>query len=221
MKLSNYMLSLVAVVVTSAAVFATTHIISTNPTTVISIPKEERDGTFAGDNITLKLPENLSDRQAKLLSMAYQIAKEDGHRYPQILQGIILQETHAGELRHYKVAGQEFGLKTNERYYGVGQIKLSVAKDVLKRYPQLKDKFNFNTEMDEEIIAKLIEDDRFNLTVASKYLLILRDHGYDTIKQLALAYNQGPAGAKRFDSDTHHYSNGVMKYIQKLNVVSK
>lgn len=216
MKLSNFMLSLVAVVVASAAVFATAHTISTNPTTVISMPKEDGADTVAGGGFAMKLPSNLSQRQAELLSMAYQIAKEDGHRYPQVLQGIILQETHAGELRKYKVAGQEFGLKTNERYYGVGQIKLSAAKDVLKRYPKLKEEFEFHTTMDEEIIAKLIEDDRFNLSVASKYLLILRAYGYDTIKQLALAYNQGPGGARNHDSNTHHYSTGVMKYIQKL-----
>lgn len=216
MKLSNFMLSLVAVVVASAAVFATAHTISTNPTTVISMPKEDGADTVAGGGFAMKLPSNLSQRQTELLSMAYQIAKEDGHRYPQVLQGIILQETHAGELRKYKVAGQEFGLKTNERYYGVGQIKLSAAKDVLKRYPKLKEEFDFHTAMDEEIIAKLIEDDRFNLSVASKYLLILRAYGYDTIKQLALAYNQGPGGARNHDSNTHHYSTGVMKYIQKL-----
>lgn len=216
MKLSNFMLSLVAVIVASAAVFATAHTISTNPTTVISMPKEDGADTVAGGGFTMKLPSNLSQRQSELLSMAYQIAKEDGHRYPQVLQGIILQETHAGELRKYKVAGQEFGLKTNERYYGVGQIKLSAAKDVLKRYPKLKEEFEFHTTMDEEIIAKLIEDDRFNLSVASKYLLILRAYGYDTIKQLALAYNQGPGGARNHDSNTHHYSTGVMKYIQKL-----
>jgi hypothetical protein len=88
---------------------------------------------------------------------------------------------------------------------------------VLNRYPELRKEFNFHTKEDEEIVAKLIEDDRFNLSVASKYLLVLKSFGYDTIKQLALAYNQGPGGAKNHNSDTHHYSKGVINYIQKIN----
>jgi hypothetical protein len=35
---------------------------------------------------------------------------------------------------------------------------------------------------------------------------------------MALAYNQGPGGAKGQDADTHHYSKGVMAYIQKLKL---
>lgn len=216
MKLSNFMLSLVAATALTGAFVASSNIISTSPTVVISLPQEYGADSVNGGGFSMKLPSSLSPRQTELLSLAYTIAKNDGHKYPQLLQGIILQETHAGELRKYKVAGQEFGLKANERYYGVGQIKLAAAQDVLKRYPNLKQEFKFQTTADEEIIAKLIENDRFNLAVASKYLLIMKSYGYDTVKQLALAYNQGPGGARNFDSNTHHYSTGVMKYIQKI-----
>jgi hypothetical protein len=58
----------------------------------------------------------------------------------------------------------------------------------------------------------------FNLSVASKYLLILNTLGYTTIKQLSLAYNQGPGGAKNHDANTHYYPRGVMAYVQKLSV---
>ena len=153
--------------------------------------------------------------------MAYSIAKIDGHRYPQLLQGIILQETLAGEYHSYKVAGQELGLRTNERYYGVAQIKLAAARDVLNSFPWLTKEFGFHTTTDEEVIAKLIENDKFNLSVASKYLLILKRYGYDTIQELALAYNQGPGGAKAHDAQTFHYSVKVMKYIQELRPKAK
>jgi len=44
----------------------------------------------------------------------------------------------------------------------------------------------------------------------------LKSSGYDTIKQLALAYNQGAGGARHLDPDTTHYSKGVMAHIQEL-----
>jgi len=213
MKLSNFLLSIVACLTLGVAAGTTSLVFNAEPTSVISIPSEE--GT-SGGGFSMNLPKSLTRKQANLLGMAYDIAKHDGHKYPQLLQGIILQESHAGDLTSYKVAGQEFGLRTNERYYGVAQIKLAAARDVLNRYPQLKEDFDFHTNTDEEVIAKLIENDRFNLSVASKYLLVLKSSGYDTIKQLALAYNQGAGGARHLDPDTNHYSKGVMAHIQEL-----
>jgi hypothetical protein len=187
--------------------------ITTTPTTVINVPASN---TAKGGGVAFSIPKNLTARQTELLAMAFDVAKHDGHRHPQLLQGIILQETLAGEYHSYKVAGQELGLRANERYYGVAQIKLAAARDVLTAFPRLVKEFNFHTTTDEEVIAKLIENDKFNLSVASKYLLILTRYGYDTIKELALAYNQGPGGAKAHDPNTFHYSVKVMKYIQEL-----
>ncbi len=187
-------------------------VLAKKPNSIIVAQNEDRSA-----KLSVRLPTDISPDQARILSMAYSIAKKDGHANPQLLQGIVMQETLAGAYKTYKVAGQEFGLRTNERYYGISQIKLVAAKDVLNRYPELRKEFNFHTKEDEEIVAKLIEDDRFNLSVASKYLLVLKSFGYDTIKQLALAYNQGPGGAKNHNSDTHHYSKGVINYIQKIN----
>lgn len=213
MKLSNFLLSIITSATLGIAISCTLLVMPTEPTAVISIPAE--DG-MVGNGFSMNFPKNLNDKQVRLLGMAYDIARHDGHKYPQLLQGIILQESRAGDIASYKVAGQEFGLKPNERYYGVAQIKLAAARDVLSRYPSLKDEFDFHTNTDEEVIAKLIENDRFNLSVASKYLLVLKTYGYDTIKQLALAYNQGAGGAKDKDANTHHYSTGVMANIQRL-----
>lgn len=214
MKMSNFLLSVVACLALGLAVGSSSMVMSRAGTSVISVPAEI-GGT--GGGLAIKLPSNLTSQQAMLLALAYDIAKKDGHRYPQLLQGILLQETRAGEMDSYKVAGQEFGLKTNERYYGIMQIKLSAAKDVLTRYPALRNDFGFHTRTDEEIIAKLIENQEFNLSVASKYLLVLKTSGYDTVKQLALAYNQGAGGARAKNPETNHYSLGVMANIQKLS----
>jgi hypothetical protein len=213
MKWSNSALAVVAAFFVALAAFAAKPTIITKPTAVISVTTES--GTIGG-GFSMNLPKNLTARQAEVLSLAYSIAKKDGHKQPQLLQGIVMQESHAGQLGQYKVAGQEFGLRINERYYGVAQIKLGATRDVLSRYPHLLKQFNFQTNTDEEVIAKLIENDAFNLTIASKYLLILQRYGFDTIRELALAYNQGPGGAKSKDSETFHYSNGVMKHIQTL-----
>lgn len=214
MKFSNFALSIVASLVLGISVSAAFYVTPKQPTAVVSVPIA--DG-IRGGGMSVVLPQHLTQRQVELLTMAYHIAKQDGHPYPQLLQGIILQESHAGEHPNYRVAGQEFGLAANKRYYGVAQIKLAAARDVLKHYPQMNQQFDLgNNAADEEVIAKLIENDAFNLAVASKYLLILKTYGYDTIKQLALAYNQGPGGARNHDSETHHYSKGVMRYIQTL-----
>jgi hypothetical protein len=191
--------------------------------TICSIPQQATSATAhyipnesqIGGGLVIELPPDPSARQQHLLQVAYQTAKRDGHSYPQILQGIIMQESKAGTMKKYKVAGNEFGLKPNKRYYGVAQLKLAAAHDVLKKFPSLWADFNFQTKTDEEVIAKLIENDEFNIAVASKYLLILRSYGFTTPHALAIAYNRGPGGAKNAGPVTN-YSRGVMEYIAKL-----
>jgi LysM repeat protein len=174
---------------------------------VLSIPNE---------GYSVPLPEAPTRRQSALLSQAYQIAQQDGLRIPQLLQGILIQESKAGGMESYKVAGQEQGLPTNLRYYGVCQVKLAAAHDVLRQHPEMWTKFGFHTHTDEEVIAKLIDDDTFNLSVASKYLLILNQYGYHTAAALAVAYNRGPGGARGVDVHTDSYAGGVVQHIREV-----
>lgn len=176
-----------------------------------------KDGNFDGGGKNTMLPDNLSDKQHKILNAAYRIAKDDGHKDPTLIQGIILKETLAGGLKSYAVAGHELGLKANERYYGVGQIKVAAAKDVLKEFPELKREFDFHTNTDEEIIAKLIENIEFNLSVVSKYVLILKQrYGYKSDAAVAGAYNQGPQGAKSNIEAAQKYASGVTSHMKSL-----
>ena len=162
-------------------------------------------------------PQDLTTKQQKLINLAYNKAKEAGLKDPEILQMIVLQETKAGALKSYKVAGQEFGLKTNERYYGVTQIKSAAARDVMKAFPELWKKYEFHTQLEEELIANLILNDEFNLDIASKYLKILNtQYGYSG-ERLILAYNQGPGGAKNVDDvHGHFYVKGAKRFEQPL-----
>ena len=181
-------------------------------TSVIS-PKMEKQ--MGGNELTFSLPSSLTEKQHHLLDFAYSIAKKVGLKSPEIAQGIIFQESKAGGMDSYKVAGQEFGLKTNERYYGVGQIKLPATKAVLQKFPYLWDKYDFHTRTDEEIIANLIMNDLFNVEVATLYLKILSsDFGYEG-DRLTAAYNKGPGGVRSVsDPSSLNYVVQVHNHIK-------
>lgn len=212
MKMSIVTLLLVASGLCYIATHATDAMLIKNPTSIITVPI---DSTIKGGGFNIELPANLTEKQQRVLSIAYAVAEKDGHQYPQLLQGIILQESKAGGMKSYKVAGQEFGLKPNLRYYGVAQLKLVAARDVLAKWPELWDDFNFQSKTDEEVIAKLIENEEFNIAIASKYLLILQKQGFKNPNALATAYNRGATGARRVD-DVNTYSDGVNKHIAAI-----
>ena len=165
------------------------------------------------DQFVVPMPAHPTNHQTMLLAIAYQTAKADGLAHPQLLQGIILQESHAGELPAYKVGDVQ--LPPNRRSYGVSQIKLETARGVLKRYPDMWVQFSFQTHTDEEIIAKLIDNDEFNIAVASKYALILQTMGYKG-SGIAVAYNKGPGGAQGVDVHTDAYATGVAHHMSTL-----
>ena len=182
----------------------------TQPKIGTSVISPKFDKTIGGDPLTFAVPENLSEKQHRILNAAYSIAKSIGLKKPELAQGILIQESKAGGLDSYKVAGQEFGLKTNERYYGIGQVKLSACKAVLNRFPQLWDKYDFHTRTDEEVIANLIMNDMFNVEVSTRYLKILSDdYGYEGDKLVA-AYNKGPGGVKSVENPSN------LNYVQKV-----
>lgn len=213
MKSTISILSLVTSVFMSIAIFYGT----SNGAIGTSVIAPKADKLVGGSDIAILLPEKLTSDQMRVLNFAYKTSKEDGHKHPELLQAILLQETKAGGVNSYKVAGQEFGLKTNERYYGLAQIKLTAARDVLKTYPELKNKYEFHTDTDEEIIAQLIMNDDFNIEVASKYLLIISKYSKDSNFIIA-AYNKGVGGARSMGEDISNleYVRKVKMYMSKL-----
>jgi LysM domain len=184
-----------------------------------SVPETRTVLTIPGTNINyggghalyVPLPASMTPKQIGLLNVAYTIAHNDGVDPPQLLQGIIMQESHAGDLASYKVAGPP-----GHRYYGVGQIKLSAAKDVLHQYPIMWNAYGFQTRTDDEVMARLIEDDTFNIAIASKYLVILRHSGYHSPNALAVAYNRGPGGAHGVLVATNPYALGVAAHMRAV-----
>lgn len=190
--------------ITATAIFGAAELFNLMPTsTGTAVISEKSSLGRAGGRVATLLPASMSTEQGKLMAKAYEIAKADGHKHPELLQAILLQETLAGGLKSYRVANPG-----PEAYFGPMQIKLAAAKDVLSKWPQLFTKYSLHTKTDDEIKANLILNDGFNLAVASKYLLILeKQYGYEG-RELVNAYNRGPGGVKSVGPD-FHYARGA------------
>lgn len=167
---------------------------------------EKPEKIMGGQNAVL-LPETLSEKQSHLLNTAYTIAQSNGFKSPEIVQSILLQETKAGGMHDFRVANAE-----GEPYFGVMQIKLRPAKEVLSRNPDLYKKYAIQGRTDDEVKANLILNDSFNIEVATRYLRFLKDqYGYsgDMLKN---AYNRGPEGVKSVGVD-YHYAQEANKKL--------
>jgi hypothetical protein len=177
-------------------------------TTVIG---EKPVGPRMGNQAAVVVPRGLTKEQHQVLTKAYLQAKADGHRHPELVQGVILQESKAGGMDSYRVAGNR-----GDEYYGLGQIKVGAARDVLARWPELWQKYKFQTRTDDELKANLILNPAFNIEITSKYLLLLtRQYGFQG-RELLNAYNRGPGGVKAVD-DSYHYAIGVEQHVRRIN----
>jgi len=203
--MKKVIVALLAVV--ASTVFGATQLFSFIPTAVGTAVIAEKTSSSGGQAAIL-LPANLSSRQGRLLAEAYEIAKADGHRHPELVQAILLQETMAGGMKAYRVANAG-----PNAYFGVMQIKLGAAKDVLGVWPDLYKKFGLHTRADDEIKANLILNDQFNMTVGSKYLLVLQKrYGYSG-HALMVAYNKGPGGAQGIDAADNEYAQSALNKL--------
>lgn len=196
-------------VITATAVYGAAQLFSLVPKSVgTAVIAEKIEGGTSGGQAAILLPANLSSKQGRLLAEAYEIAKADGHKSPELVQAILLQETMAGGMKAYRVANAG-----PEAYFGVMQIKLGAAKDVLGAWPDLYKKFGFQTRADDEIKANLILNDKFNMAVASKYLLVLQNrYGYSG-RALMVAYNKGPGGAQGVNAAESEYALGALSKL--------
>ena len=206
MKLINTFYLTLALLVGAASWKLLEPILAQNGTAVIS--SMSSDNQNGSKPISIKLPDNLTKKQFEMLNFAYDVAKSDGYKEPKYLQGIIMQESRAG-MGNFRVAGLTNAV--GNRYFGIMQLKLAAAWDVMKLYPELW--VGFDTKTDEELQARLIIDDKFNIRVGSKYLL-LRGINKDPTFAIS-AYNQGDQGAKVVD-ETFHYTVKVKKFAQQF-----
>lgn len=149
-----------------------------------------------------------SPEQLDLLGMAYKIGYQDGgETHAKLVQAVLLQETIAGQLGRLGHMSAPLG----KRSYGVMQVKVVAARDVLKHRPALG---TFRT--DDQLITRLIADDEFNIRVASAYLKMLRRRtGSD--HQALVAYNIGMHAARRVvHAAKFRYVRKVERYLASV-----
>jgi len=147
----------------------------------------------------------LTPEQIDLLGMAYSIGYQDGgEAHARLVQAVLLQETLAGLLGRLGHLSAPLG----KRSYGVMQVKVIAAHDVLRRHPELG---RFHT--DDQLITRLMTDDDFNIRVASAYLKFLRKHKRSD-QQALVAYNIGMNAARRvMDAADFKYVQKVERYL--------
>lgn len=133
----------------------------------------------------------LTDEQAHLLNLAHKVGMEDGGaEHAELLQAILMQETIAGHLGRIGHMTAPVG----KRSYGVMQVKVTAARDVLRDHKSFG-----RFRSDEELIAKLLTDDEFNIQVASKFFLLLNKHA-KTVDRSLVAYNIGLRASRKVAS---------------------
>lgn len=150
----------------------------------------------------------LTPEQIDLLGLAYSIGYQDGGKaHARLVQAVLLQETIAGLLGRLGHLSAPLG----KRSYGVMQVKVVAAHDVLRHHPELG---TFHT--DDQLITRLITDDEFNIRIASAYLKFLRRYkGSD--QQALVAYNIGMNAARRvMDAADFKYVRKVERYLAVL-----
>lgn len=130
----------------------------------------------------------LTDEQAVLMQTAYEIGLADGGpEHAELLQAVLLQETIAGQLGRIGHMTAPVG----KRSYGVMQVKVSAARDVLRQHKQFG-----RFRSDEELIVALISDDVFNMRIASRFLLHLKEKTVSEDAAL-VAYNIGLRASRK------------------------
>ena len=152
----------------------------------------------------------LTEEQVDLLKLAHDIGYQDGgEQHASLLQSTLLQESIAGQLGRVGHRAAPVG----KRSYGVMQIKVTAALDVLEEHPQLG-----VSRTDEDLIVRLMTDDEFNIRIASKFLLYLRDKTNSDAEAL-VAYNMGLRASKRFEAHEElRYVKSVNRYFETVVV---
>ncbi len=147
-------------------------------------------------------PPRLSDHQIHLLAYAWHVGEE--YDLSLTMAGILMQESLAGILS--PVGDRRFAL--GARAYGVMQIRLPAARDALRLCPQLG-----RYTVGEEIIARLITDDYWNIEVAGCYLAHLQSRSNGNWRKILAAYNRGFRGAQEIDLDSNAYATSVVEWV--------
>ncbi len=156
-----------------------------SPATFVTGASASTDGQLFWNSLTKSW---LTDEQLGLLQTAYAVGYEDGGiEHAEMLQGVLLQETIAGQLGRIG----HMTARVGKRSYGVMQVKVSAARDVLRKHKELG-----RFRSDEALIVALMTDDELNIQMASKFLLHLKQKTKSDEAAL-VAYNIGLRASRK------------------------
>lgn len=136
--------------------------------------------------------------------MAAEAGVSDGHKH-YVLPAIIYQESKAGVDKDHDV------------FIGIGQVSIIAAREVLIEHPNVGEVCgNIHRKSPiSEIRKHVYHNDKCGVTMASKYLAIIRDkYKILSVEHQIVAYQMGPIAAKRVFSSA--YSRSVLSHAQHL-----
>lgn len=152
------------------------------------------------------------------LTKAEQIASDVGTVPPEIVQGILMQESKGGQSP--SLVGSRAG-NVGNRSYGIMQIKVDTARHVLAKNPVLATKLLHSTPLskitDEEIIVLLMTNHDASIRIGC-YLLLsyFKIVGYNWDKAI-VAYNVGIGNALKMPNILEHsYLHDVKRHMVKI-----
>ena len=210
-------------------IFSMTTVVQARMTSVL-LPKgnknletiEEQKGSGSKKHSkkeSISSKEELLPNQEEVIKTAVKMSIEDGFLKPKILAAIIYQESKAGTANLFRTASHK---GSHDQSVGLGQIKAETARHVLRAYPELIVNFNISNKQlnsNSYLVKRLGYDDKFNLAIASKYLIILYKIK-PNINWVIAAYNMGPGNAMQLSHpETYEYVKLVNSHIKTVKDV--
>jgi len=162
-----------------------------------------------------------TDEQSAILRMAQTIGAEIG--YPETLQAIALQETHAG---HYGNRIGDVNEKVGKRSYGIMQVKVATARFVFNNFKYIKDQYFGNRKIRniraEEIIVLLMSNDEACMEIAALNFKKMLDFAGGEWSRAVAAYNGGWGVAKKLQKPrkfgyVRHINKRIRKEVRPFN----
>lgn len=162
-----------------------------------------------------------SPEQEKVLKLAKEIGDEIG--WPETIQAIALQESHAGD---YGFRIGDLNEKVGKRSYGVMQVKVATTRFIFNNYPKIKGQY-FGTRKirniaDEEIIALLMTDDEFCIEIAALNFIKMLEFSGGSWSRAVAGYNGGWGVAKNLKNPQQfdyvkHINRRIKKQVRPFN----
>lgn len=156
-----------------------------------------------------------TDEEKQLMILAYRVGRELAGS-PETIQAILLVETYAGRYGD-RIGDRHLGI--GKRSYGVMQVKVATARRVLRVHPNVVVKY-FDKPLvevtDEEIIAKLLNDDEFCIRIGTLNFVLEKQLVNNDWTRAVVAYNTGSVGLKLVaNPETFVYTQKIKQKIDQ------